>query len=113
MTTDNPIPGLANQLRADNVIGWVKDYEWKDERESRIVFKASSGVSSSSVVIQIQPNVLETMSITFSPWATDHEIASMTKMLKTIMFKCDVKREKSDRFKRSFLSGALQKWERR
>lgn len=113
VATDKPIPGLANQLLSEKVIGWVKDYEWKDERESRIVFKTSSGVSSSSVAIQIQPNVLETMSITFSPWATDHEIDSMTKMLKTIMFKSDVKREKSDRFKRSFLSGALQKWERR
>lgn len=115
VNTDEPIDNLPRQLYTEDIVGWVKDYEWKDERESRIVLKVGSGekVQTGNVAIAIPLYVLEAMTVTFSPWATDDEIESDKRLLLCVLHKAGIENSTAKKFRRSFLSGALQKWEKR
>lgn len=110
-------PTLPDDIRDPDLAGWIKDYEWRAEQETRIrILVKPQRVKVDYVALPIPDTVLSEMSITFGPWATDEEIQAMQAQVKTALADSAVDADKpvkfcKDFFKRSFLFGALKQWE--
>lgn len=109
----NHFETMPDDIRDPALVGWAKDYEWRDERETRIVVKtkkAKPGVD--FIELPIPESVMAEMSLTFGPWASVGDIEAMKAQLKTALSpgheRTSIPR---DFFKRSFLAGALGNWE--
>lgn len=59
---------LIRNLHDDEVTGFMKDYEWRHEREARLCVRLEKASSRKAVPIKIPINVIASMSFTMSPW---------------------------------------------
>ena len=110
---------LPDDIRDPNLAGWIKDYEWRAEQETRIrVIVKRKNTKVDYIALPIPDDVMSEISLTFGPWANDNEIANMkaqlcTALAATASDSCNSLKNRKDFFKRSFLSGALKQWEDR
>lgn len=89
----------------------LKDYEWRHERESRIIvgYDETASCKKSAIKLKVPEYVIADMRFTFSPWLKDEYFVYIEKMIRTIY---DIRGIKFDgrsvqRFKRSNLQNAL------
>lgn len=104
---------LPDDIRAAEMAGWIKDYEWRDECETRILVKTKTiKPKVEFIALPIPDDVLPEMSLTFGPWASIREVEAMKQQLKTALSSGrEWKHLPNDFFKQSFLAGALKQWE--
>lgn len=91
---------------------WVKDYEWHHERESRLCIRLKKESKAKSLSIEIPPEILQTMRITFSPWLMEKRLEDGFSDVIEAALKSSLEGESgpkppSQRFRRSVLQGAL------
>ena len=107
-----PISTLGSEILASETTGFVKDYEWAFEHESRLVVKmARKKGYGTRIAVPVPISVFKAMTITFGPWATNEQIESFKKKLTKVL--SDVLPGECclyDMCKRSVLHGALKKW---
>ena len=100
---------LENEVQKEKYAGWLKDYEWHHERESRLCVRMKKAISGKAVSIAIPDYVIADMRFTFSPWLEHDETLNAIKTaveaaLKSTSVKVD---KRMQRFRRSVLQGAL------
>lgn len=106
--TTQKIEGLQDEIAEDWVTGLVKDYEWRHERESRLLVKVRKHTGR-GMKIDVPNDVLEDMRFTFSPWLKPN----MESLAEKLITEALAKRLKKDprKFKpclrRSVLAGGL------
>lgn len=91
---------------------WVKDYEWHHERESRLCIRLKKENKAKSLSIEIPPEILQAMRITFSPWLMEKRLEDGLKNVIEAALKSSLEGEGglitlNQRFRRSTLKGAL------
>ena len=107
--TTQRIEGLEDEIVEEWATGLVKDYEWRHERESRLLIKVRKHVGR-GMKVGIPDDVLEDMRFTFSPWLSPNMEALAEKLIKEALTK-RLKREPKkleQRFRRSVLAGGLR-----
>ena len=62
------LPKLEDEIKADCCTGWMKDYEWRHERESRICLRVGKADGPNGLWSRVSPELIEAMKFTFSPW---------------------------------------------
>lgn len=89
--------------------GLIKDYEWRHERESRLLIKVREHMGN-GIKINIPDYVLEDMRFTFSPWLSPNIEANAEKLIMDALQKRLKKKPKEldQRFRRSVLTGGLR-----
>lgn len=65
------VADLATFIRAPQLAGRLKDYEWRNEHETRIIISKASAVRFQYV--ELPPDLVASMRITTSPWVTGDE----------------------------------------
>lgn len=101
---------LYKEAKRPEFAGWLKDYEWYHERESRLCVRLMEEIPDDSISIAIPMNVVADMRFTFSPWLTDQDIQKAVKAEILKAYEAiGVKIKKSpQRFRRSVLQGMLK-----
>lgn len=103
-------PGLETEILKDDVAGWIKDYEWRAEQETRICVRLRSAKGDPKCVsIPIPDEVLKTMSFTFGPWTGPTQAKDWESAIRSIYAQRGLA-PKEKAFKTSMLTGALEKW---
>lgn len=106
--TTQRIESLQDEIAEEWATGLVKDYEWRHERESRLLVKVRKHVGR-GIKIDIPDDVFEDMRFTFSPWLSPNMEALAEKLITEALTK-RLKREPrklKQRFRRSVLAGGL------
>lgn len=107
-----PISTLGSEILASDTTGFVKDYEWAFEQESRLVVKmARKKGRGTKIAVPIPISVFKAMTITFGPWATRDQVDSFKRKLNKALSdvlpgECCL----NDMCRRSVLHGALKNW---
>ena len=106
-------PKLEEEIKADCCTGWMKDYEWRHERESRICLRVAKADGPNGLWCKVTPELIEAMKFTFSPWLPreyeDDVKGIIVNALKATESKRGSRaREYEDRFRRSVVQGAIQ-----
>ena len=104
------VPGLETEILKDDAAGWIKDYEWRAEQETRICVRLKSAKHDPKCVsIPIPDEVLKTMSFTFGPWTGSTQAKDWESAIRSIYAQRGLLlKEKA--FKASMLTGALEQW---
>lgn len=106
---------LLSALRDEDLTGWLKDYEWHHERESRLCVLIDKVSSRKAMPIKVPLEVISSMSFTLSPWLNSDLEAEVKSIIKTALEKISDSEEfrskglklNSKPFRRSVLNGAL------
>lgn len=65
---------LARKLLDPRLTGWIKDREWRHERETRLCVRFVKSCQKDAIPVSIPVSVINQMSFTASPWlCTEHE----------------------------------------
>ncbi|MCR5838184.1 MAG: hypothetical protein K6G94_00955 [Kiritimatiellae bacterium] len=107
------LPKLEEEIKDDCCTGWMKDYEWRHERESRICLRVAKADGPNGLWCKVTPELIEAMKFTFSPWLPreyeDDVKGIIVNALKATESRRGTKaREYEDRFRRSVVQGAIQ-----
>lgn len=104
------VPGLETEILKDDAAGWIKDYEWRAEQETRICVRLKSAKGDPKCVsIPIPVDVLTTMSFTFGPWTGTTQSKDWEAAIRSIYAQMGLA-PKEKAFKPSMLTGALEQW---
>ena len=101
--------GFRRELQDGEYGGWLKDYEWHYERETRLYALLPKAIGNKPLFAVVPKDVIASMRFTFSPWADD----AMAKVIETSInaalsaIGIPAARPKFQRFRRSVLQGAL------
>jgi len=106
------IIGLCKQKRDAAVTGFVKDYEWRFENESRLLIRTKEP-QGKHLLISLPDEVLADMRFTLSPWVNDEERDSIQDTITNLFKAAGIKRSKKGMFTKSALEGGLKKWAKR
>ena len=89
--------------------GWIKDYEWCHERESRLCLRLNEEIHDKVISIAIPREVIADMRFTFSPWLTDFKLQeAIEEEIRDVYEKVGIKlKKRPQRFRRSVLQGVL------
>ena len=87
--------------------GFMKDYEWWHEMESRLCVSLKREIADNCISIDIPQEVIAAMWFTFSPWLKPSCEAYVRNVLESALAKAGVKSNKS-KFAPSVLQGALK-----
>lgn len=100
---------LKNVVAEANYAGWLKDYEWHHERESRLCIRLKRTIKDDAISIAIPDYVFEAMRFTFSPWLEGETMFNSLKAsIETALTSNGHKLSCGfQRFRRSVLQGAL------
>ena len=100
---------LESEIKREEYAGWLKDYEWHHERESRLCVRLKKKIKDEAISIVIPDYVLANMRFTFSPWLVDEAVrGSIQATVEAALKSSGVKRSpRFQRFRRSVLQGAL------
>lgn len=103
------VKNLKDEIAEDWATGLVKDYEWRHERESRLLVKMAQR-NGRGIKVDIPDEVLDDMRFTFSPWLSPAIEARMEKLITTALAKRLNRkpRKLKQRFRRSVLAGGLR-----
>lgn len=108
----NHFLSLIADIQDNRLAGWIKDYEWREENETRIRIKVNGSTRNVKYIsIPIPDYVLANAKLMFGPWTTDKE-AEQLKMQFRCALSCDIPEMKIGEafFQRSVLTGALDNW---
>ena len=112
MAHTNAIENLSQEINEPQYTGWLKDYEWRQENETRMAIrvKGVSGKLPEHLSIDIPEDVLKSMRFTLSPWLKeeyhDEVIAGIKAMASTIHGDALPK----NLVVQSAITGALESW---
>ena len=102
---------LQKGIKCDWATSLVKDSEWRNERESRLIVQFAEMLPTcpDAVKITIPKYVIEDMRFTYSPWLKRDYEAKVARVLASALSKVgiDPKSGRIQRFRRSTLYGAL------
>lgn len=107
--TVHDIGDLPDEIVEDWATGLAKDYEWRHERESRLLVKMPKNAGR-GIKVAIPDEVLDDMRFTYSPWLRPNMEAVAEKLITSALAK-RLKREPKklhQRFRRSVLAGGLR-----
>lgn len=109
------IKGLAQEIKSDKFTGWIKDYEWRQENESRIAVcvKGIAGKLPNNLSIKIHDSVLESMRFTLSPWLKDEYYDETYNVVRALTLKHHKDKTPGKLVSRSVITGALESWRNR
>lgn len=62
------ITDVRDGMRAKDISGWVKDYEWRCENETRMCVRLAKKYAGEYVYLKLPPYVIKSMEFTMSPW---------------------------------------------
>lgn len=100
---------LESEIKREEYAGWLKDYEWHHERESRLCIRLKKKIKDDAISIAIPEYVIDDMRFTFSPWLVDEAIRGFIQSTILAALKSSGVKLSShfQRFRRSVLTGAL------
>jgi len=102
------VEGLWKMAYRKDRLGIFKDYEWKDERETRIIVQMKRFDNRINYVcLPFDRETISQLRITTSPWATDADVEKMRKAAIKLLSPFGWKPTKQN-FRISVLSGALK-----
>ena len=102
--------GRDDDLKIESATGWVKDYEWRCENETRVGVLVAEKVSDEQIAIPIPPEVLESMEVTLSPWIKRHQRKGMEGKIKAAYRNAGWNPDKEGFIRESALTNALTSW---
>ena len=114
MSTEE-IDDLEQEIQGGKFCGWMKDYEWRQENESRIAVrvKSISGKLPNHLSLNIPEAVLKSMRFTLSPWLKEEFYGEVENVLCALFMKMHNKKLPNNIVARSGLTGALELWRER
>ena len=106
------LPHLEDDIRDEKCSTWMKDYEWRHERESRLCVRGEKVRGAKAMWIPIDDELIFSMKFTFSPWLDQSCESEVERILKdTLVARFGKERANqflnSKTFRRSVLQGAL------
>jgi hypothetical protein len=106
------MPSLEDQIKKAYCTGWMKDYEWRHERESRICLRVKKAGGPKGLWCEVTPELIESMKFTFSPWLPKEYEDEVKEVIVNALKITEEKRgsrakQYSDRFRRSVIQGAI------
>ena len=109
------IAGLEQEIKDDKFTGWIKDYEWRQENESRIAVcvKDIARKLPNRLSIKIHDSVLESMRFTLSPWLKDEYYDETYNVIRALTLKQHSEKIPGTLISRSVITGALESWRNR
>ena len=112
VSCDVKMPSLEEQIKKAYCTGWMKDYEWRHERESRICLRVKKAGGPKGLWCEVTPELIESMKFTFSPWLPKEYEDEVKEVIVNALKITEEKRgsrakQYSDRFRRSVLQGAI------
>lgn len=111
----NEIEDLEQEINADRFSGWIKDYEWRQENESRIAVRVKNinGKLPDYLSINVTDSVFKSMHITLSPWLREEYYAEVENVVRALFMKMHDEKLPDGLVSRSGLTGALESWRER
>lgn len=105
------IPRLESQKKGARATGRVKDYEWRFEREMRLLVKIRAGNKmGEQIAVRLPDEVIRGMQFTFSPWADDDEKGYVREKVTSWLIKALATKSIGTKFDESMLNNGLGKW---
>jgi hypothetical protein len=106
------IPDLEQQIKKDCCTGWMKDYEWRHERESRICLRVERAGGPKALWCKVTSDLIEKMKFTFSPWLPIKYEDQVRDIILSALKPTESERgpnakKYADRFRRSVVQGAI------
>ena len=104
------IAHLEDDVRREDCTGWIKDYEWRHERESRLCVRIARVDGPKAMWVRVTDDLANDMKFTFSPWLPKEQEAEIEKILASALragFGEGVHASNPHRFRRSVLQGAM------
>ena len=100
------IENVPDVVRMSTLTGWVKDYEWRQEKEARIVVCTKKVFApKSGLYLKVSQDLIKKMRFTLSPWLESKDESEVENIIKNALKSVDA--WSSGRIHRSVLSGAL------
>lgn len=109
------IENLAQQIGDNESTGWLKDYEWRQENESRIAVRVKNvaGALPNHLSVQIDDAVLKSMRFTLSPWLRNEYCEEVSKTIRALVARLHEEKLPKRIVSRSVITGALESWRSR
>lgn len=105
------IEDLEKQRRDVGATGRVKDYEWRFEREMRLIVSVREYKEAGErIAVRLPENVLKGMKFTLSPWADDDEKRFVREKVTALLKNALGTNTIDPQFEESVLSNGLVKW---
>ena len=100
---------FRRELQNKKYGGWVKDYEWHYERETRLYALLPKEIGNEPLFAVVPKEAIAAMRFTFSPWADGTMAKVVEKSIKAALEAIGIPtaKPKFQRFRRSVLQGAL------
>jgi hypothetical protein len=112
--TTREIENLDKEITCQNVTGWIKDYEWRHENETRISvrLKKSTVKMPEHISIAIPEDVIKSMRFTLSPWLSEKCFEEVASQLRAVIspYYGGIEKVPSNLVRRSSIAGALDWW---
>ena len=107
------ISTLEKDIKDERCTGWMKDYEWRHERESRLCVRIDKRREAMAMWVPVSTDLIKSMKFTFSPWldkSCEFEAERIIRDAYAARFKDEELKEldMSSKFRRSVLQGALK-----
>jgi len=110
VNSQSDIPKLEDEIKDPQYTGWLKDYEWRHERESRLCVQVEKALSPMALCVAVPPWLIKSMKFTFSPWLPREYEQEVEKSIRSVLKvqgdEATAARE-DKRFRRSVLQGAM------
>lgn len=100
------VQNLEKLIRDRNYTGRLKDYEWRSERETRLIAKIDAKSDDRFVKFDIPDDVIRELRFTTSPWATDADYIEMRDEVAALLERYGWKKTREN-FRSSVLEGKM------
>lgn len=102
------LPHLEDEIKSEKCSTWMKDYEWRHERESRLCVRIAKTRASKAMWVPVCQELILSMKFTFSPWLDQSCESDVERIIKDVLVaKFGEGCVKRGTFRRSVLQGAL------
>lgn len=104
------MPNLEDLIHGEKCTCRMKDYEWRHERESRLIVRTVRGDGPAGAWVKITRELINDMKFTFSPWLDKRQEKEVQSIITTALHSNvddSAKNQSQHRFRRSVLQGAL------
>ena len=103
-------PDLAKEVCAKECTCWMKDYEWRHERESRLCVRPVAGKCPKAAWVEVTQDLIDNMKFTFSPWLEKGREDEVRCIIHEALLSSAADHSRkidSSRFRRSVVQGAV------
>ena len=112
VNSQSNIPNLEYDIKNEKCSTWMKDYEWRHERESRLCVRVEKVHGAKAMWVPVGDELIRSMKFTFSPWLDQACESEVERVLKDTLIARFGKEKASQflnskTFRRSVLQGAL------